>query len=89
MSIERDYRFVAQCRCPHLLHRLKSVPNSFHRCNVSAGLGRSASCRQTAYLCKGYSDCEYPFQYPSNCIFINNHWVVIFGMNTILEHPFT
>ena len=26
---------------------------------------------------EGYSDCEYPSQYPSNCIFINNHWVVI------------
>ena len=28
MSIEQDHRFVAQCRCPHLLHRLKSVPNT-------------------------------------------------------------
>ena len=28
MSIEQDHRFVAQCRCPHLLHRLKFVPNT-------------------------------------------------------------
>ena len=28
MSIERDHRIVAQSRCPLLLHRLKSVPNT-------------------------------------------------------------
>ena len=28
MSIERDHRFVAQSRCPLLLHRLKFVPNT-------------------------------------------------------------
>ena len=30
------------------------------RFSVAAGFGRSSSCRQTAYRCKGYSDCEYP-----------------------------
>ena len=38
MSIERDHRFVAQCRCPHLLHRLKFVPNTvsvFQRFSVA------------------------------------------------------
>ena len=38
MSIERDHRIVAQSRCPLLLHRLKSVPNTvsvFQRFTVS------------------------------------------------------